>query len=224
MTLDLQKGLGTRVIDFTFFLRMGRGNELLIYMLYHIVVSAKYHRVFLLGILISYNFVFYSILQLFYSSPLPVWEQEVLDSAGHKSQIQLLLCNPIYHGYGNPSSYAMSAAACTVFLTYEFKAPGFMLGYLWSIGVIISALSFGFNYTNQLLFGYLLGIWLACFIIYVVDFEKKIQRHIQKIIRGRSLNNQTSYLRWVVMSTLIMVIAFYLAYIISAIYYSNRPM
>lgn len=86
----------------------------------------------------------------------------------------MFFCKPEYNGYGNPSSFGMSAAVCTVFLTYEFKVKGCFLGLTWSLLVTLSALSSGYNSINQLLFGYTLGVWLACTIIYAVDYDKRV--------------------------------------------------
>lgn len=65
-----------------FFCRLGGGNELLLYFFYHVVVSAKYHRAFMSGILVAFNYSFSAVLQLLYSAPIPVWQKEQTDSDG----------------------------------------------------------------------------------------------------------------------------------------------
>ena len=63
---------------------LGGGNELLYYFLYHLVISAKYHRAFMASMLIAANFFIGNSLMLIYQEPLlymlptPVGVQEII--------------------------------------------------------------------------------------------------------------------------------------------------
>ena len=93
-------------------------------------------------------------------------------------------------GYGNPGADGMAAAIFTSFLTYHARFPGFLIGVFWTIVMSLNNLYCGITSLNSILFGLQIGIWISCTIFYIFDFERRIQRHFQKLIRGQNFEDE----------------------------------
>jgi hypothetical protein len=71
--------------------------------------------------------------------------------------------NNLFKSFGNPSGEIMTATIFISYLTFEFKAKGFMFGFFWLIYTIYCIFNKSINSINQIFFGFILGIWLTLF-------------------------------------------------------------
>lgn len=147
------------------------GRELCIYTAYHLIYSGKYHRVFLLSILIAFNFFISHCLIYFYQEARPYWLSNFNSTgSGGISHIspEVYFCSK---DFANPCIYLVASTCFTGFLIYEFKCVGLVTGVIWSLIIGYMRLVIGANTLNQIFFGVTIGFWISCVVFFIFNFN-----------------------------------------------------
>lgn len=144
------------------------------YTAYHLIFSGKYHRVFLLSILIAFNFFITHCIQFYYQEARPYWQTSFAHSSGTSTPLKVYYCA---QNFANPCSYLVSTTCFTGFLIYEFKYTGLVTGLIWSLLIGIMRMAIGVNTLNQILFGMAIGFWICCVVFFIINFNNQMTLH-----------------------------------------------
>ena len=85
-----------------------------------------------------------------------------------------------FHFYGIRNEFIFASL-----LIHEFKNYGVGLGSFWIMIIAYMRLALALNTLNQIIFGITIGIWLSCFVFFIINFDNKQTFHFQMVIRGR---------------------------------------
>ena len=74
-------------------------------------------------------------------------------------------------------------------LTMEFRSYGIGFGTFWILIIGYMRLALALNTLNQIIFGITIGIWLSCFVFFIINFNNIQTFHFQLVFRGRIFSN-----------------------------------
>lgn len=131
-----------------------------------------------------------NVTKLAYNGPRPFWDVPEINAWSCSVQ------------FGSPSGHSLQSmcAVLAVFLDYKaacresnhflahplFKALFFAIGVLYTILIGYSRMLLGAHSLDQVLFGWLLGAWLAAALHHI--FRRPIMKHANKLLSGDNFN------------------------------------
>ena len=148
-----------------------------------------YNCVVISALTFSMNF-----LKLRYHDPRPFWSSD---------QVQAFSCS---RQYGNPSGHSMTAFCSALLFALDSgrsdKRIRILFALLFGSSVAYSRLFLGVHSLDQVLFGSLIGIWLACTLHYIC--KAPLLRHFNQIISRQD----RQYKRWIQVSLGLMAVVY----------------
>ena len=120
-----------------------------------------------------------NVTKLYYHQARPFWASSDVKAFGCSTQ------------YGNPSGHSLTSMGAALFLWLDYNQNAqnkegqfynmytrvflFIVAITFGLSIGYSRLFLGVHSLNQLLFGWLLGIWIACTVHFI--FKDKIMEH-----------------------------------------------
>ena len=102
-----------------------------------------------------------------------------------------------YSGFGNPCSHTISSSMFALLISQNvindksqnnpfcLKFFIVILAVLWVLLTSLNCIILGSNSLDQIIFGLSTGLLITSIITFILNKQKRISRHFQKLIRGR---------------------------------------
>lgn len=118
--------------------------------------------------------------------------------------------------FGNPSSNSLPAAVFVMVIMRKKKTKTkTFLSILWIMLQSCSPLFLGINSLSQVLLGLQLGFWISFFMKDVLDYDKNLSHHFQKIIRGYAIKEINRIQLLLLITSSLSIIIYYFSNLIA---------